>query len=394
MKILLVNKFLFYAGGAEKYMFNLGQKLLEVGNKVEYFGLDDERKIAGNEFDIYADPHFTPKRVIYSEQNKKNFNKLIDKFKPDIVHMNNISFQLTSSLIDACKEKKVPVVMTVHDPQLVCPNHMLYYEKRGICEDCLDMDFKHCLKNKCLKNSIFKSFLAYKESKMTHECYKYGYISKYICPSNFIKNMLIKGGYPEEKCAFLQNFVFEKKYSPKSSEKEDYILYYGRLSEEKGIKLLLESLPENVNLVVAGSGPMVTELKGRTNVKYVGFKTGEELNELIHNAKATVYPSIWYENCPLSIMESISLGTPVIGSNLGGIPELIKDSNNGFLFKPNDRDDLRRKIQIILDGANYLKMSINCYLTCFETAESYVNHILKIYKEAIENEETFKQDNL
>lgn len=391
MKILLVNKFLYPAGGAEKYIISLGNQLKLDGNVVEFFGLEDNRTV-GNSYNIYAKFSKNPISIVYSKYNKKQMLKLIDYFKPDIVHFNNINFQLSTSIIDSCKEKNVPVVMTVHDPQLVCPNHMFYLPNGERCTECLDGNFKHCVEKRCLKNSFANSYLAYIESKFTHKSNKYDYISKFICPSDFIKEKLICGGFDKNKTTLLRNFYELYDDSNASYFRKDYYLYYGRVSKEKGIELLIKQFPKELHLIVAGSGPLLEELKSKcgNNVEFVGFKTGIELTKLIKEAKATIYPSIWYENCPLSVIESISYGTPVIGTNLGGITELISDGKTGLLFGL-ENDDLSKKINEFDDNKELQEsMYMACGVKQFMDAKEYTNKLIKIYEEVIENAKNSK----
>jgi glycosyltransferase involved in cell wall biosynthesis len=388
MKILMVNKFLFSAGGAEKYMISLGNELKK-NNEVQYFGLDNKQNEVGNNFGVYASLSQNPANLIYSRKNKMLFAKLIDLYKPDVIHMNNISYQLTSSLIDAAKEARVPALMTIHDPQLVCPNHMFYTSHQEVCTQCLDMNFRHCVEKRCLKGSLLKSYLAYLESKKTHAEGKYDYLSCYISPSHFLQQKMIEGGYPSEKCLYLRNFYSGIIAGSLSVAKASYFLYYGRLSEEKGINLLLKALPENVKLVIAGSGPLASSLPSRKNVQYVGYKEGEELYHLIANAQATIYPSLWYENCPLSVMESIAYGTPVIGTNQAGIAELVEDEKTGLLFKPNDAADLREKILLISNNPEYAsRLSSFCKGDLFDNAGAYAQKLMVIYQRSIDNAKT------
>lgn len=393
MKILLVNKFLFRAGGCENYMINLGEELLNRGHQVEYFGISSQKNIVGNSYGIYVKSYeekkiYNPLSIVYNREAKKKMEEILTKFQPDIVHMNNISYHLTSSIIDACKELNVPVIMTIHDPQLVCPNHMLYrFDTKEICNECLEMNsFKPCIKHKCIKGSKIKSVLAYLESNKTHNEEKYKYVSKYICPSDFIKSKLLQGNYDQKDMIVLRNFIYKASYFT-DVEKENYILYFGRLSEEKGLDILLKALPDNVNLLIAGSGPYEEKIKelNQHNVQYIGFKTGEELQRIINKALFTVYPSKWYENCPLSISESISLGTPVIATNEGGIPELIDDGINGLLFENQNVEDLKDKIhRLIKDEILRKKMYENCSkYSKVPDVNEYIEQLEKIYEECI-----------
>ena len=176
MKVLLVNKFLYPKGGAETYTFKLGETLEEHGHKVQYFGLENSKNIVGNQVGAYVtDMDFNqgirknlaaPFRIIYSSEAKKKISKVLYDFEPDVVHMNNIQFHLTPSIIVAVEKyrkktgRKVKIVYTAHDYQLICPSHGLFDSDINVCEKCLGGNYTHCLRTKCMKNSRAKSFLA------------------------------------------------------------------------------------------------------------------------------------------------------------------------------------------------------------------------------------------
>lgn len=383
MKVLLVNKFLYPKGGSETYVFEIGEFLQNLGHEVSYFGLNDSRNIVENSLKVGVDPTINPFKLIYSTEAFKKFEKLVLEFKPDIIHLNNINFQITPSVIDVAKKHNVPVVWTIHDPQLVCPNHRLFIEKSGsVCTKCVNGKIKNCVYNKCFDNSLLKSLIGYFEAKRYYNSKTYEYVSRFICPSEFMANM-IANRFSKEKIIVLRNYC---KFAKSSlMKKEDYILYYGRISEEKGIKTLLKSIPENINLIIAGKGPLENILNDLPeNIKYVGFKTGEDLKELIRKAKFSIYPSEWYENCPFSILESISFGTPVIGSNIGGIPELIKDGVTGLLFEAGNADDLKAKIKQLYNNESLLNSMIyNAEQVSFDDIKEYSDKLVNIYNNVI-----------
>ena len=388
MKILFVNKFLYSVGGCENYMIELAKMLKENGHEIQFFGLSNQKNILSNDYGIYVKSYddkkiFNPFTLVYNKNAAKKISKVLDLYKPDIVHINNITYHLTSSIVDACKKKNVPVVMTIHDPQLVCPNHMLYrFDVDAVCNECLDKkSFKPCLEHKCMKNSILKSYLGYRESVYTHKNKPYEYVSKFICPSEFIQSKLIEGGYPKEQTVVMRNFSLVKN-SNEEPNKKDYVLFFGRLSPEKGIDVLLKAIPENIKLVIAGTGPLVDMVRNanKENIEYVGFKSGEELKKLIKEAKFSIYPSKWCENCPLSIFESITYGTPVLAANQGGNIELIDDGINGLLYENANVEDLRTKIEYLYNNESLLKqMYQNCKkYKRVPSKEEYLKEILEL----------------
>lgn len=394
MKILLVNKFLYPKGGSETYTFKLGDVLRKHGHSVEYFGLLNEKNIVTNSADSYvSDMDFgkgtlknlkAPLRIIYSTEARRKIRKVLEKFNPQVVHLNNIQFHLTPSIILEINEYRkkhnpdLKIIYTAHDYQLICPSHGLFDNEINICEKCLDGNYFNCLKTKCMKNSRGKSLLATIDAYFWKYSKAYEYIDTIICPSRFLKSKLDTQKRFSPKTVALHNFFDAETVA--QTEKEDYIIEFGNLSKQKGTLTLLEAaknLPE-MKFVFAGFGEAEEEIKKVSNAQYVGFKTGDELKELIAKARMSVCPSEWYENCPFSVIESQVYGTPVVGSRLGGIPELIKEGETGLLFESGNPLDLTEKIkQIIDDNEKYIR---NCKNVSFETSESYYDKLIDIYR--------------
>ena len=395
MKILLVNKFLYPKGGSETYIFKLGDVLKKHGHTVEYFGLENEKNIVTNSAESYVS-HIdfsegikknlkAPFRIIYSTEARSKIRKVLDAFNPDIVHLNNIQFQLTPSIILETekyrkeKNQNLKIIYTAHDYQLVCPSHGLFDSEINICEKCLDGNYFNCLKTKCIKNSYAKSLLGTVDAYLWKYSKAYDYVDKIVCPSEFLKSKLDTQKRFAEKTVALHNF-FDAENIP-NVKKENYILQFGRLTKEKGTFTLLEAtknLPE-IKFVFAGFGEAEESIKTTPNAEYVGFKKGDELKELIAKARVSICPSEWYENCPFSVIESQIYGTPVIGARIGGIPELIKEGETGLLFESGNVQDLTEKIIQILDKEIIDEFSRNSKNISFETSDTYYNKLMKLY---------------
>ncbi|MDK2829031.1 MAG: hypothetical protein PWP67_1846 [Clostridium butyricum] len=398
MKILMVNKFLYPNGGSEAYMFKLGEYLQARGHKVQYFGMDNENRCVENELNKYVSSmnlrddkklkQITyPLKTIYSFEAKKKIGCIIDKFKPDIVHMNNINYQLTPSIIYEIKKRNIPIVQTVHDVQIVCPNHRLYIEKsRKICEKCLDGKYINCVKEKCVHGSIAKSIIAAIEAYYYHIRNTYNLVDCYICPSRFIQEKIQQGGIEKKRTNVMYNFVdkIDKKTTIRSNKR--YVLYFGRLSIEKGIDTLIKVCKElkDIKFIIAGTGPLEESVKNIANVEFVGFLKGESLRELISNASLSLYPSEWYENCPLSVIESQALGTPVLASDLGGTKELIRENKTGKIFRAGDIDHFRNTLKELWNNQKLLdEMSKECFKLKKYTIDSYYNDLIRVYNNLI-----------
>lgn len=409
MKILMVNKFLYPNGGSETYIFKLGEQLQKCGHAVQYFGMEHEGRIVGNHVESYTsnmDFHtgklqklLYPFRIIYSMEARKKIRLVLEDFQPDVVHLNNINFQLTPSIIyeirdyEKIRGKKIHIVFTAHDYQWVCPNHMMRIPSSGeICFACKGGRFGQCAKNRCIHNSLIKSLLGTVEAKYYAIRKTYRMVDTIICPSQFMKQQLDTDPVLAGRTVMLRNFL------PGSGESVDlhavkgeegfwagegYVVFFGRFTEEKGVKTLLKACEElpDISFVFAGSGPLEKQVNQVANVENRGFVTGNSLKELIAGAKFSVYPSEWYENCPFSVMESQMYGTPVIASDFGGTKELVEEGVTGELFSGGDVKELTMHIRKLWDAPELCqKYSENCKRNRFDTVKEYCDKIVKIYQ--------------
>jgi len=396
MKVLMVNKFLHPNGGSETYIFKLGACLRSHGHEVQYFGMDHPDRVVGNQAEAYTsnmDFHggsglekvTYPIKTIYSAEARRKIRLVLDSFQPDVCHLNNFNYQLTPSIILEVRkwerQTRHPcrIVYTAHDYQLVCPNHMCCNPlTHKNCEKCLDGWFMSCVKGRCIHGSLAKSVIGALEATFWKWMGVYKHIDTMICCSNFMKTKLDTNPVFEGKTIVMHNFI--DPVEKKQVQKKDYILYFGRYSREKGIATLVQAakeLPE-IPFVFAGSGPLEHLLKDVPNITNVGFQTGEMLETLIREARFTVYPSEWYENCPFSVMESQMYGTPVLGADIGGIPELIREGENGELFESGNVKSL---INMIRSGWQNKELmgccSCHCEKNYFDSAEQYIHNLIK-----------------
>ena len=375
MKILMVNKFLYPRGGCETYMLNLAEELKAKGHEVEYFGMYDEKNTEGYSLGLYTtnmDFHskgaarfLYPFKIIYSTEAEKKLGKVLDAFQPDIVHMNNINFQLTPSVIYAVKKRKIPLVQTVHDYQMICPNHLLYsFGEVKPCERCIDGSKFNCLKYNCIHNSKAKSLIGAIEAKLYSLLKTYKKVDLYICPSKFLEEkLLLASDIYQGKTLTVHNFIEKKPLPEKITPEKPYVAFASRLSKEKGVTLLYEAakmLPE-YSFLVAGSGPDGDCLKEVPNITMKGFLTGDELTSLMANAKVMLLPSVWYENCPLSILETHAYGVPVITMNSGGMAELVEDGKTGALIQEPTPEAVAEAIRRCFEDDEYYNiLKQNC----------------------------------
>ncbi len=393
MKILFVNKYLYPKGGAEVYVLKLGRYLESIGHEVQFFGMYDDKNEVGNRVGAYTanmDFHSAsfayltyPFRIIYSGAARKKIRRVLDDFKPDVVHTNNINFQLTPSVIYEIKKDNIPIIHTAHDVQWVCPNHMMKKSGTdGICSDCLSGGYMSCVRNKCVHGSRIRSVIGAAESRLYRNLHTYRMVDKVICPSGFMENLLAANPDLLGRTTVMYNFI--DKLPKRKYEKKNYVLYFGRYSKEKGLGTLIEAAKElkDIQFVFAGRGGFEDEIASVPNITDVGFKSGEELHRLIGEAEFSILASEWGENCPFSVMESQSLGTPVIGARIGGIPELVEDGKTGLLFESGSKEELKEKIKYLHENVEIRsRLSENCAALGYDTVDKYAEKLIDIYRQ-------------
>lgn len=364
MKFLLINKFFKIVGGSETYFFSVGNALTKRGYDVIYFSMKDTENFKCNQEQYFVkkasfsgtfiEKARLIKNMFYSKEAYNKLERLIQVEKPDVAILNLVHKNLSLSILDVLKKNNVKVLWIMHDLILLCPNYTMRNGNGKICEACVNKKYFNCVKNKCVKHSTFLSFLSYMETKFIDKKRFYDKVDCFITPSLFYKRALSKGSFPEEKIYFLRNPLSDNfEFSDKIFQ-GDYFLYYGRLSEEKGVYTLIKAFLElNYKLFIVGKGADEANLKSLAqtskfnNIKFLGFKSGIELNNLIKTSKCVVLPSEWYENCPYSAMEAMALSKPLIVSNYGGLPELVDNYKNGFVF--NNFNELKKCITLIGD---------------------------------------------
>lgn len=397
MRILLVNKYFYRKGGAETYFFALAEGLKALGHEVAFFSMKhpNNEPSRWNTYFVsekdYVGEISAFKKVqeastlIYSFEAKRKFEALLEEFKPDIIHMNNVHRQLTLSILDApyLKKRHVPVVYTAHDYILLCPAYTMVNGRGEVCDACLDRHFMHATKNVCVKGSRAKSALATMEAEFLKFHHSYDKIDLIIAPSKFMKNKLDEGGFAGKTVA-MQNFLTDSqmamgaraanthKFEDTKAGARPYFLFFGRLSKEKGILTLVKAflqaaglakgndtvrnddrgtrtLPDVWDLHIVGDGPergAIEQLiasagqQAASRIHLLGYKSGEKLQREVGNARFTVLSSEWRENMPYSGLESLAAQTPIIGARIGGIPELIEEGATGFVFASGDVDSL------------------------------------------------------
>lgn len=385
MKILLSNKFYYRRGGDCIYMLNLEQLLKSHGHEVAVFAMDYPENLDSSWSKYF--PQNMSKLMAFtrpfgSTEVKAKFNRLLNDFKPDVVHLNNVHTQLSPVMAELAHKKGIKVVWTLHDYKLVCPRYDCLCDGKEICELCFNGDKTPCKTYKCMKGSTLASWIGYKEAMTWNRQRLENCTDVFICPSQFMADKMVQGGFRKEKMRTLCNFIDVEKCRKTDYGKTDYYCYVGRLSHEKGVRTLIEAanrLPYKLKII--GGGPLEDELKAVAGkqIEFVGFKQWDEIKELVGMARFSVIPSEWYENNPLSVIEAQCLGTPVLGARIGGIPELISEGTSGMTFESRNADDLKAKIeQMFAISFDYRQIAETAQKRY--DAESYYNEIMEIYK--------------
>ncbi|MEW6557426.1 MAG: glycosyltransferase family 4 protein [Elusimicrobiota bacterium] len=410
MKILLVNKFLYPKGGDAVSMFTTGKLLESKGHQVAYWGMKhpDNPRFLYEDFFVdqieYNIPLTLKQKVIlvlkilYSVEAKQKIKQIIDAFKPDIIHLNNFAHQISPSILHVINHYGIPTVQTLHDYKIVCPAYGMFYEGEFPCNRCKHGRYYWCFLKKCTKNSRAKSLVNVIEMYLHHKIlHVYDLINIYIAPSRFMKEKVIEMGFKNE-IMYLSNFIETERFIPDFVSKEQSICYFGRITNGKGLETLIKAAKGlTITVKIIGKGPIEELLKelankeGVSNVKFLGYMSGNELQQEIKESIAVVLPSEWYENNPISVLEAFALGKPVIGSRIGGIPELVKDGETGYTFEAGNAEDLIAKItKLLSEPTKIIQMGRNARKLVEDNfnPEKHYQELIKSYQIASAKKQT------
>lgn len=386
MRILLVNYRYFISGGPEKYMFNIKSLLERNGHEVIPFSIHSNKNVETEYSRYFVEPigsrdatYFeeckkTPKviwqmltRSIYSVEVEKAIRKEIAEVKPDLVYIIHFVNKLSPSVICGAKKMGLPVVLRLSDYFLLCPRFDFMYNKKP-CEECLTKGYGTCIQKRCVKGSLFASAVRVFSMKVHKAMDVYKNVDAFITPSEFLKNKLTANGFDPDKITCIPTFTASKSEvgEPKTGS---YGLYFGRITEEKGVDTVVkayERMPErSVKIMGDDTTEEAKHLKAYIaekkieNIEFVGFQAGEALERIIQDARFTLIPSIWYDNLPNTALESFQYSKPVIASNIGSLPELVQDGVNGYLFDPYKPEELAEKVKQLDDDETVRTMGAN-----------------------------------
>ncbi len=375
--LLLINKYYHDtgpAGGVGRYLVQEEEDLARAGWRIVPFAMAEPsaRPSVWSDYFVKARDYSQPRfgwggfkdaiSLIWNTEAAAKLEKLLERVQPDVAHVHNIYHHLSPSILNVLRRHRIPIVMTLHDLRLLCPAiHML--RNGEICERCRGGNFHQAVLGRCVKDSRTASLLAAVETfhQRSRRLYE-NQVDLFLCPSRFIRDKYIAWGFPAHKLRHLPNFVDLEQWHPDRiprAESRDAYLFFGRLSREKGLRTLLEAQHKwesghaadevatpPLQLLIAGEGPCGENLKvfaGALKLKTVellGSLEPEALRRALGRCRFTVLPSEWYENAPMAALESLASGIPVVGTRLGGIPEMITQGRNGILVEPHDPDSL------------------------------------------------------
>ena len=404
----MCNSFYYLRGGSERCFFDLTEVLSSHGHEVVPFSMLDERNFPTSYSEYFlsncdfssqlgaggsvVDKLKAVERVIYSREAAHQIKRLIDDTKPDIAHLHLIAHEISPSILPVIKLAGIPVVQTLHDYKLLCPNTTFISNGR-ICEECKTHRYYQVVLNRCKRGSWAASGLAGLEMYAHKAMRLYErYVDTYIVPSRFLQGKLEEYSVPTPTL-HLPNFLYLERFEP-CYEPDDYFVYSGRLVAEKGILTLIKAMDQvkRSHLFIAGAGDLEDELKTYVkdhelqNVTFLGHLPSDKLISLVQKAQFSVMPSEWYENYSMSVIESLACATPVLGSHIGGIPEQIKDGWNGLLFDPGNVDQLAEKINYLLDNPqSAIEFGHNGRLQVERTnnPEIYYREIMSLYESLV-----------
>ncbi|CAN5344064.1 glycosyltransferase family 4 protein [soil metagenome] len=417
MRILHVNKFLHRRGGAESYMLDLAQAQRAHGHEVAFFAMqhpendtDPNEDLFPSRMELNPPPEGlaarlrTAGQIIYRPEARAGIDAVLDRVRPDVVHLHNIYHQLSPSVLRPIKKRGIATVMTLHDYKLACPTYQFLDADGKICEACLPGKFRNATRKRCNQGSLAGSALATIELSVHRATHAYDAVDALICPSEFLKSKMVQGRVYPERLVHLPNFCDFGQIAA-ATRPGSRVLYAGRLSPEKGVDVLVDAavrLPAGVPVLIAGDGPERAVLEKRAadrgvvdRVTFLGRVPGPELHALMRASAVVVVPSRWYENQPMTILEASAAARPVVGSLLGGLPELIEDRVTGRLVPHDDPSALAAALsEVAADPATAHRMGLAAReRTHAYSLDAHVEGLDEIYRSAASRHATAARGN-
>ncbi|NVK20923.1 MAG: glycosyltransferase family 4 protein [Kangiellaceae bacterium] len=400
MKILQINNYHFPRGGSDRYFLDLSALLIEHGHDVKTFSTESlqntHKSLIHSTVPTINTSNPALKDIfsfLYSKRAKNTLVKVLNDFKPDIIHLHIYYGQLTGSILTVLKNYSAPIVQTLHEYKLVCPISSLYANGK-YCEQCHGNKYWKAIINKCNRGSLARSILTAAESYVTRFFGANDSINHYIAVSNYQTEKLIKLGLDKKKITTIANFT--NSCGIENNTNGDYYLYVGRITEEKGVKVLIKAYSKlkspRLPLRIVGEGEDKDKIEEYANklglekdIIWDGYKTGKDLENIFANSLVVINPSLLNETFGLTCLEAMAHGKPVIASRTGAFPELVKHNFNGFLYNKYSETELFSFLKAINNTETVKKMSRNAHELFISsyTKEQHCLQINDLYNELI-----------
>lgn len=401
-KILSINNYHYRRGGSDVVYLEHAELMESQGLSNAFFSMNHPKNYPTPWSDYFVDEiefghdyslkekFAMASKVIYSFEAKRKLRRLINDFQPDVAHLHCIYHHLSPAILPVLKSAGIPTVMTGHDLKIACPAYKML-NSGGICERCKEGSVLNVIKHRCIRDSLAASVIVAAESGLHRYLDTYRkHLDRVAVPSKFFLEKFVEWSWPREKLVYVPNYADVTKFEPLFTP-GNYFFYFGRLAPEKGVATLIEaSAKSGVPLKIAGTGPIEAELKDFAervdgDIEFLGYRSGIELHDLVRGARAVVLPSEWYENAPMSLLESYALGKPVIGARIGGIPEMIVEEETGWIFESKNTDELAA----CLEKVRYLDKSVlieigksgRDYVDKTFSRQRYVDSMLALYRD-------------
>jgi glycosyltransferase involved in cell wall biosynthesis len=369
-RLLNVNSYHYPRGGADNVYFRHAEMFAALGWRNAYFAMHHPQNLPsewseyfvdelqhGHEYGVVQKALMATK-VVWSFEAQRKLRRLLAAFEPDVAHLHNIYHHLSPSILSEFRAAGVPAVMTAHDLKLACPSNKMFNDG-GVCERCKGGNYLNVVRHACVQGSRAASAIVAVEAWSQRLLRSYArHLDRIVVPSRFFLEKFVEWGWPRDRFEYIPNWAdtADTAFDPTPG---DYFLYFGRLSGEKGVETAVRAaVAAGVPLAVAGEGPLREPLERLAEgaggaIRFLGFQRGEALAALVRGSRAVLVPSECYENAPLALIEAYAAGKPVIGSRLGGIPELVDEERTGWLFPAGDADalaDVLRRVRAASDS--------------------------------------------
>jgi|GEM_PF-995833 glycosyltransferase involved in cell wall biosynthesis len=403
MKVVLANKFYFLKGGAERYVLDLEHWLRSRGEEPIPFAMRHPSNLPSAYDKYFVSRVATEKvrlgwqglrtlgRLLFSFEAQEKISLLVRRTQADVLHAHNIYYQISPTIFLTARELSLPTVMTVQDYHMISPQYMRWSHHR--IEDLSKTGILRAAFSRFHKNSFFASLAAMMAFKIHDKMGLYHLVDRYVTSSNYVKGELIKKGFPAEKIHVIPFGIDAKKITPAVGWDNGYVLFTGRLVEEKGIIAFLKvakNLPQ-IKFKIVGTGPDEERLRraaGRLfNVQFVGFASGETLWNWYRGARVVVVPSLWEEVFGIVAIEAMAAGKPVIASKIGGLPETVVDRVTGLLVQPGNIPELTEAISRLYNNvgeAREFGFAGRERVLKYYDSDQHFEKLMEVYKLAIE----------